>query len=275
MDNAMTISIQDDFDLRKIADSGQCFRWEEKDGTFRFIHQVRYLEICPSDIDALGTGTYTVSCDEAEWNGIWRDYFDLDRNYAEIRQNCKCTEPFLAKAIEAGAGIRILHQDPWEMLVTFIISQRKNIPAIRRSVQLLAARYGNRIDENSYSFPTPEELRDVTIEDLKECSLGYRAPYVRCAIDRVLDGRLDLKKLADLSNDDLFSALLQVEGVGVKVANCVCLFGFGRTSRAPVDVWISRAIELCGGIDPFPAFGDAAGIIQQYVFYYMKTRGTI
>lgn len=300
----MDILFEDDFDLNKIADCGQCFRWEFQNGVYRFVYREYVLDI--QQMPGL-PDHFRVSCGAREWEDIWKNYFDMNRNYSKIRNRCTGTQlplvlssvpsdngnrsasnqeisshggnacevitaqTFLDRAVKAGTGIRILRQDPWEMLITFIISQRKNIPAIRKAVQLLAQTYGHPIgDTGSFSFPLPEDLRDVTAENLRELGLGYRAPYVRCAAQRVLDGRLNFDELQKLPDEELFSELMQVEGVGKKVANCVCLFGFSRTARSPVDVWISRAIDLCGGADPFPAFGDAAGIVQQYVFYFMK-----
>lgn len=159
------------------------------------------------------------------------------------------------------------------MLVTFIISQRKNIPAISKSVDHIAERYGRPIVtefETVHAFPTPEELSAASEEDLRGCSLGYRAPYVADAVRLVLSGELDLEAVAKLGDEELFEELKKVHGVGKKVANCICLFAYGRTGLVPVDVWIARAIEQeCEGVDPFAAFGDDAGIIQQYVFFYM------
>lgn len=176
---------------------------------------------------------------------------------------------FLTQAEQAGRGLRILRQDPWEMLITFILSQRKNIPAIRSAVEKLAMLYGHPVNEMLFTFPTPEELGRASEADLRAAGLGYRAPYVKDAADKVLSGELDLEALEKLDDESLFEKLMTVKGVGKKVANCICLFGFGRTSRAPVDVWIERAVSLCGGVDPFPAFGEYAGIMQQYAFYYM------
>lgn len=187
-------------------------------------------------------------------------------------------DAFVQDAMECGRGLRVLHQDPWEMLVTFIISQRKNIPAISKAVELLAQKYGHVIPgepEAVKSFPTPEELYRASETELRECGLGYRAAYVRDAARKVFSGELDLNVAAAYEDEKLFQELMKVHGVGKKVADCVCLFGYGRSSRAPVDVWIARAIqEECGGRNPFPAYGEDAGIIQQYIFYYEKHRNT-
>lgn len=264
------IIIQDDFDLEKITSCGQCFRVRKfDDETYRFIigHHILYIRHLKGD-------QYLVSCTPAEWHEIWQKYFDLTRNYKSLRMSSGSRNEFICKAMEYGCGLRVLRQDPWEMLITFIISQRKNIPAISKSVEKLSEKYGTPVStarETVCLFPTPEQLSFASIEALAECQLGYRAAYVRDAVDKVLSGTLDLKAIAGYEDERLFQELLQVHGVGKKVANCVCLFGYGRSAMVPVDIWISRVIqEEYKGQNPFPLFGEDAGIMQQYAFYYEK-----
>lgn len=266
----MLIQIEDDFDLRKIALSGQCFRVRQfDDRTYRFVSGDSALYI-----KDMGNRQFSVSCDMDEWNRVWRRYFDLDRCYSELFDKEYHKHPFADEAMAFGRGLRILRQEPWEMLVTFIISQRKSIPAIATAVEALSTQYGHYIAtdrETLRAFPSPQELKMVSIKDLERCSLGYRAPYVFDAIQKVLSGTLDLQSLYKKGDNDILESLQQVHGVGKKVANCVSLFAYGRTSCVPVDVWISRAIEdECDGISPFPLFEEHAGIIQQYIFYYKK-----
>ncbi|MDE6905930.1 MAG: DNA-3-methyladenine glycosylase 2 family protein [Lachnospiraceae bacterium] len=269
---SFTVHIEDDFDLEKIADSGQCFRVKKfADGFYRFItgNQAVYIR---RERD----GAYCVSCAKDAWEKVWRDYFDLSRNYRAIRKKAGDRNPFVDRALEEGTGIRVLRQNTWEMLITFIISQRKNIPAISKAVETLSKHYGKKMEtryETLYTFPTPEELRHATAEELKACGLGYRTPYVMDAAQKVSAGCLDLKAIAAYEDQELFEALQEVHGVGKKVANCICLFGYGRTSRVPVDVWIARAIQTeCDGENIFEDFGEYAGIIQQYIFYYERNR---
>lgn len=266
----MLVEIQDDFDLEKIAQSGQCFRVRRfENGVYRFIsgNDVVYIQ------DA-GNHKFSVSCGSDEWDSIWSSYFDLDRCYNEIF-NIECGKhPFIDQAMVCGRGLRILHQNPWEMLVTFIISQRKNIPSISKSVELLSTRYGHPIEtehESLYSFPSPYELEWVSEEELVNCRLGYRAQYVLDAIHQVVTGNLDLNILFSYNDEQLIQELQKIHGVGKKVANCIALFAYGRMDCVPIDIWISRAIENdCEGQSPFYLFKGNAGIIQQYVFYYMK-----
>lgn len=261
------IEIQDDFDLEKIAACGQCFRARQLDGLFRFVSgdHVVYIQ-------ETGNHQFAVSCTSGEWEEIWTPYFDLSRSYCSLYYEEREKHDFVRKAMDCGRGIRILRQDPWEMLITFIISQRKSIPAISKAVEALAEKYGRPVEteyEKVYLFPTPEEMASASVEELQECGLGYRVPYIYDAIQRVVSGRLNLAAIANYSDEALFQELLTVHGVGKKVANCICLFGYGRVSRVPVDVWISRAIdEDCSGEDPFLLFEKNAGIIQQYIFYY-------
>lgn len=267
----MTVDIHDDMDLEKIAESGQCFRMKETSpGTWRVLSRDQMLFIRKVE-----GPRFQVSCSESEWDTIWYPYFDLDRNYSAIREKYKGRNEFTDRCMDAGRGLRILRADPFEMLITFIISQRKNIPAISASVEKICKRYGHMIgrdeDQDIYSFPTAEEMTRADEKGLSECSLGYRTPYILDAVSRVSDGRLNFEKMRKLDDRQLFDTLCTVKGVGVKVANCVELFGYARTSRAPVDVWIQRAIDQhYGGVNPFSEYGDEAGIIQQYIFYAMR-----
>ena len=264
----MQVTISDDFDLQKIADSGQCFRVKEPgDGTFRFItgSDVLYIE-------KLSRARYEVSCSDEVWRRVWVPYFDLERNYLRIRQAIPDSDTYMQSAARGGKGIRILRQDPWETLVTFIISQRKSIPAIKASVELLARRFGEIITtpyETLHTFPSASQLEKASDQNLIDCKLGYRVSYVKDAVAKVLSGNLDLPALSALPDTDVLNALKTVRGVGDKVAGCVCLFSYGRAGVAPIDTWIHKIIACeYGGIDPFPSYGESAGILQQYAFYH-------
>lgn len=267
----MEVHIPDLFDLKKIADSGQCFRAVPRpDGSYRFITGEQVLYIRP-----VSEGIYQVNCDEDRWERVWSPYFDLGRSYRDITTRIPAEDAFLGVAARAGAGIRILRQDPWETLLTFIISQRKSIPAIREVVEQLSRQYGTAVqtsEETLYTFPTALQLQNVCQEDYIACKAGYRASYLCDAVQQVLSGRLDLAEIASLPDDGLIAALEGVRGVGVKVANCVALFAYGRTACAPVDTWIQKIIrQEYQGQNPFDRYGDAAGIMQQYFFYYAQS----
>ena len=269
----MKIQINDDFDLDRIAESGQCFRWLKDDsGAYRIIHKEFCLRIRPA-----GENVFALSCSGNEYWNIWHDYFDLGTDYRSIRKRIsKEDDPFLADACEYGKGIRILRQDPWEMLISFIISQNKNIPAIKRSVELLCEAAGSRREdaEGRYNlFPAPEEILALSDEALSACRLGYRCRYVKAAALDVAEGRLNLGLLKSEAEEATIKSLTAVYGVGVKVANCVSLFGLHHVDAFPIDVWIRRILE-----NEYPAgypkekYSPYNGIYQQYMFYYYRAR---
>ena len=266
----MEIKINDDFDLTKIINSGQCFRGKEiEENIYRFItnYEIIYIRKKSDDI-------YEVSCDESAWNKVWKNYFDMERNYKEIRKQIPENDTFLIKSARTGRGIRILNQDPWEMLITFITSQRKSIPAIRSAIEKLCILAGNKKTtdhETIYTFPTIERLSELTLKDLESCGLGYRAPYIYKTTQIIRKGEINLEELYTYNDEKLIETLKIFPGVGIKVANCVALFAYGRTNRAPVDVWIERIIKNeYEGINPFNDYKTNAGIMQQYMFYYMQ-----
>ena len=268
----MIIEIQDDFDLKKIIDSGQCFR-------ARQINNNCYFFVTGEDtlvIQDEGQGRYDVSCDSQKWDKIWALYFDLYRDYKAVRSRHFKKNAFIDEAICYARGIRVLRQDPWETLVSFIISQRKSIPAIRKSVEILCSGFGHVISSQPvkcFSFPTAAEMSGVSEAELKACGLGYRAGYVADAVRKVFARQVRLDALSSMTDQELLAVLETIDGVGKKVANCVALFAYGRTSCVPIDVWIAKAInEECCGNNPFDLYQDDAGIIQQYVFYYEKRR---
>ena len=268
----MLVEIRDDFDLEKISLSGQCFRVRKFiDGTYRFISGDKVLYI-----QEKGNNKFSVSCDIEEWNSTWYTYFDLGRCYSDIFDTESDKHPFVRQTMILGRGIRVLQQNPWEMVITFIISQRKNIPAISKSIEMLAVKYGRCIEtkyEKLYLFPDPQEMSSANKEQLAACGLGYRISYVFDAIQKSLSGELNLEALFSYSDPHLLDELQKVHGIGKKIANCIALFSYGRTGCVPIDVWISRSIEEeCGGESPFYLFGQNAGIIQQYIFFYAKHR---
>jgi N-glycosylase/DNA lyase len=259
-----------DFNLKKIAESGQCFRMNPNAaGGYTLVALGRVLRLSETPLGC------ALDCTQAEFDALWRDYFDLERDYASLRASADPQDAFLNRACEYGRGIRMLRQDPWEMLITFILSQRKNIPAIRYCVEALCKRYGGTIEhtgESFFAFPSAERLAALDERCLLDCSLGYRAKYVSAAARLVASGALDLTKIANLTDDELMQALLSVPGVGEKVANCVLLFGYHRLGRFPRDVWINRIVENeYEGAFPLERYPGTAGALQQYMFYYARS----
>ena len=263
-------------DMKKIADSGQIFRFNVYDDEFSLVAGDKLLFIKE---DKNG---YILSCSEKEFNEFWLDYFDLSLDYGDFEKNIPETDVFLKDAAKYSYGIRILNQDKWEMLISFIISQRKSIPAIKSSIEKLAKVYGKKIDmkipefiknidadTEFYTFPTPKELANADIEALNACSLGYRSPYIEASAKAVYRKDIDLNAIDSLDDEELLKALMSLKGVGIKVANCVALFGYHRIAAFPIDVWIKRMIdEHYDGEFPLELYKGYVGVIQQYIFYY-------
>ena len=282
----MIIEIKDDFDLQKIADSGQCFRFNKCGDGFSVVAGDKYLfirwisDISDNENGNNSIGRYELSCDKKEYEEFWKQYFDLDTNYQNIRGLIDESEDeYLYRASKFGQGIRILRQDPWEMLISFIISQRKNIPAIKASIEKICALAGHKIAVDAegndvYSFPTPQELSKVTIEQLSGCSLGYRDKYVYQATLDVVSGAAKIESWKDIDDDALMQKLLALYGVGVKVANCEILFGYHRLDAFPKDVWINKVLDSQypqGFL--FDKYKPYNGVMQQYLFFYSRSNG--
>ena len=259
-----------DFDVGKIADSGQCFRLNRLEpGRFRLAALGRCLELRET------ADAWALDCSPADFASLWRRYFDLDTDYAAFRAAVPEQDQYLTAAAEFGEGIRILRQDPWEMLVTFLISQRKNIPAITACVETLCARYGENLGL-VHDFPPPAALAAAGETALRACALGYRAAYVDKAAGLVSGGGLRLSALEALGDAELLEGLMTVSGVGVKVAGCVSLFGYHRIAAFPRDVWINRVVhEHYRGRFPLYRYRGFAGVMQQYLFYYARYDGKI
>ena len=264
---AMQININDYFDIDKIIESGQTFRARKiDDNLYRFISLDKVLYI-----SKVSAATYEVSCTEDEWDNFWYDYFDLGRSYKDIVIN----DDYAMKCFETSKGIRILSQEPFEMLISFTISQRKSIPAIRTSIELICDKFGTAVkteyDDELHLFPTVEQLAS-DMDTLSECKLGYRLPYIIDAVNTVYNDPDFLNDGYNMGDEELLNHLITIKGVGEKVANCVALFSYNRLGLAPIDTWISKIIDTYyNGTSPFDNYGDNAGIIQQYMFYYAIT----
>jgi len=258
-----------DFDLVRIFECGQCFRWDmEPNGDYTGVAMGRAARLRKVGENIFISGT------PAEFESVWREYFDLDRNYAAIRAQLGIDD-FMRQACDFGAGIRILRQDKWEALCSFIISQCNNIPRIKKIVGALCGLYGEPFEFEGgtrHAFPPVERIAGLTAEDLAPIKCGYRAGYIIGAAKAVADGSLDLEALPQLSPGDARSELKKLYGVGNKVADCVVLFGLHMLDAFPQDVWIKRAVaEIYGkGFDP-GIFAPYAGIAQQYMFYFTRS----
>lgn len=272
-------------DLLKVADSGQAFRFKVIDTDHvEVVAFGKYLQIARTAED-----TFAFSCSKEEFDTVWKDYLDLGRDYKAIVKSIDKNDKYLLAAAEFGEGIRILKQDIFETVISYIISQRRSIPSITTSVERISGLCGKeirapRLDKpfrkplcnKYYAFPTPEELYALPFNELENTGVGYRAPYIARAAEEFATGRLDPAALSALSDDDLYKTLMSMYGVGTKVANCVMLFAFARTGRFPVDVWIKRIEDnyYSGHFDCSP-YPDTAGIMQQFMFYYERRKDII
>ncbi len=255
------------FDLNKIMDSGQCFRiLPDRDGSIVALSGDRFVRASKTE-----DGAWELDCSQEDLDGFWGEYFDLGRDYSEWFGSVDPDDAYLMRAAAVGKGLRVVNQDPWETLVSFIISQRKSVPSITGCVTKLCHKFGDPIGDEEmelFSFPRPERLAGLSKTDLCGCSMGYRDEYVIDAARRVASGNLDLEALRQASDQHLLDALMQVKGVGIKVASCTALYGFHRLDLFPIDVWIKRTLDehYPGGF-PKEKYPGYSGFMQLLMFY--------
>lgn len=267
--------ISDNINIDQIAESGQCFRMNQiEKNTYSLIAFEDYIELTQ-----LAPGRIGISGGEEKGKNFWEEYFDCGYDYRTITDSLlKGEDEFLKSAADFGSGLRILKQDPFETLISFIISQNKNIPAIKNAIERICERYGkkkqckNNEEGYYFTFPEAEVLAEVKRDELRSLGLGYRDEYIEAASATVAKGKLNLEKLGELEWKELMDELMSIKGVGKKVASCVALFGFHKMNVAPEDVWIKRINEeIYGGKLNWEIYGNAAGLVQQYMFYYVRS----
>lgn len=259
-----------DFDLARIFECGQCFRWnQDENGVYVGVAFGRVIQVRKNS----DSGSIFITCSLDDFKNIWYDYFDFGRDYYKIRQSL-CIDDFMRKATDFGAGIRILKQDKWEALLSFIISQNNNIPRIKSIVDNLCRLCGDRIEFNNqdyFSFPSAPKLAGMDTDDLISIRAGYRADYLIKAARDIAEGKINLDDLHDLAPEDARRKLKTIHGVGDKVADCMMLFGLNMLDVFPLDVWMKRAVSEHYGSHFNPdIFTPYAGIAQQYIFHYMR-----
>ena len=271
-----------DFDLAQTLECGQCFHFVKLDEEDYVLTAKGYVLHVSQEAD---TVTF-YDTDKDEYVNVWKDYFDMDRDYSAIKKKLLEKDDKLKDAIESMWGVRILNQDFFETLISFIISQNKQIPHIKKIVADISAKFGTYKGTyggaDMYTFPTLEQLANASEEDFKELKTGFRAPYIMDAIRRNMAGQFDEKELRGMDYESCVKELMTIKGVGEKVANCVSLFGLGKKEAFPVDVWIKRIMETMyfDGVDTpkdkiaafaKEQFGELGGFAQQYLFYYGKS----
>ena len=255
-------------DLVKTFECGQCFRWNADE------NGVYYGVACGKCAKLWREGGDIFICSDAPAQ-FWNDYFDLERDYEYISRDFY-DGGYLQQCTEYGMGIRILRQEPWEALCSFIISQCNNIKRIKGIVERLCESFGEALEfegRRFYSFPAPERLLGLRAEELSMLRCGYRAEYILTAAQAVATGKLELESLVSADWVSAKKALMELKGIGEKVANCVVLFGLYHMEAFPIDVWIKRALKEHFSADFRPeSLGKYAGLAQQYIFYYARSQ---
>lgn len=281
--NQIIIEGVKDFHLDHTFDNGQCFRWNrEDDGSYTGVAFGRAV-----NIDYKERAVILDNVSQEDCHRIWKDYLDLDRDYGAIKRMLAGKDPVMKRAVSCGGGMRILRQEKWETLISFILSQNNNITRIKKCVESLCAAHGKPIGEYKgkmrYAFPTPEALSRLSPEDLDMCRLGYRAKYiVETARQIASDCGRTLESMDEATAEEAYEFLLGLSGVGPKVANCIMLFSMGKYESFPLDVWIKRVMNQVYQIEEgnlkkmreYAAghFGEYGGIAQQYLFYHVRNK---
>lgn len=270
------------FSLEQIYESGQAFRWIKLEpNDYIVINEKKWVRV--KQKDELVTFYHTSKEDMS----MWIRYFDLDRDYGEIKNSYVGIDDYLDKAMEYGYGVRILKQNLFEILITFIISSNNHIPRIKNSVLKISEFAKNRIGEyggiDIFSFPSPSEMVSFSEDQWKELRLGYREKYIRRTVEMIEESDVDLQLLYDMDTKRAKEELMKFSGVGDKVADCILLYGLGRFDTFPVDTWMKKVMQTRYQMEEvednkkirkkgLELFGDTAGIAQQYLFYYERTK---
>ncbi len=281
INNNIIITDQSDFELAHIFDCGQCFRFNaQPDGSYIGTARAKTVRISKeNDVITL----YSTS--EEDFRSLWYDYFDLGRDYSAIKNELTSSDDEVMKeAVKFGTGIRILNQELWETVISFIISASNNIPRIKKIIELLCANFGEpHIYEGKtyYSFPSPEKIAALSLDELSVIRAGFRDKYILDCAKKIVSGDIDLDAISSMTTPDAKKELMKIWGIGNKVSDCILLFGMQRYDCVPVDVWIKRVIEYCyfnnteqpiKKISEFAnsRFGALGGMAQQYLFFYAR-----
>ena len=274
----------DSFELPHIFDCGQCFRWDiQPDGSYIGIIKSGVMKV-----SKIGNSIIFEGILDGDINSIVYDYFDLGTDYNVFKRKLAIIDSNMKKSVEFGSGIRILKQDLWEMIISYIISANNNIPRIKGIINRISQRVGKKVSWNGidyYLFPTAEELAKLSVADLRELGTGFRDKRIYNSTQMILKKEVDLEVLKKMNNtEEIRNELLKLDGVGEKVADCILLFALRRFDSFPVDVWVRRVMNklYIHNEDEtkvnktqirevaYELFGDIEGIAQQYLFYWAR-----
>lgn len=296
LENKVILKDVKDFNIKQICESGQCFRWKkEAENRYIGVAYERVLEVEQIDNDVILHNT-----NEEDFKNIWLRYFDLETDYSKIKEELSKDE-VLRKSVEYGYGIRILNQEPFELVVSFIISARNSIPVISKTINNICERWGSKIiykGKEYYTFPRKEVLAKATLDEIKEIGGSFRSKYIVDTVNKINKAELirqgkleieekeefikmyDLERIINLSDDECHKALQNYMGVGSKVADCIMLFSMEKHSAFPVDIWVRRAMMHFynaeeASLPKIRIFGrdrfkNLSGFAQQYLFYYAR-----
>ncbi|MBR6681651.1 MAG: DNA-3-methyladenine glycosylase 2 [Clostridia bacterium] len=260
----------DHFLISQVFDCGQCFRFDENGGGIEGVALGKFVRLEQPAKDTVRIYGIT----RADFDLSWKSYLGLDDDYVEIEKDIltrRQGDTTMTEAVKKGCGIRILHQDKWEALCSFIISQNNNIPRIKKIIENMSRAFGERIDDTHYAFPTAEALMNAGVDEIFELKTGFRAKYIYDAAEKVATGKIDLSLVDSMTTEEAIEYLTQIKGVGLKVASCALLFGFNKSDAFPVDVWVKKVLAKYypDGLD-ISSLGKYAGLVQQYLFYYER-----
>ena len=277
-DNYVVLEGVKNFNIKQVVECGQCFRWKKvTDSNYIGVAYGRVIEVVQE-----GDKVQILNTTEEDFKNIWQEYFAFNRDYSEVKDKL-IDDELLKKSMEFGYGVRVLNQEPFEILISFIISARNSIPVISKTINNISKKYGTKLQykgEDYYTFPTIEQLSIATEDDIRETGASFRSKYIVDTVRRLKDGELSLEEIMALNDDECHTKLQEFKGVGAKVADCVMLFSMKKTSAFPVDVWVKRAMiyfydakdSSLNKIRIFARdrFGELSGFAQQYLFYYAR-----
>jgi len=280
MENKIVLENVKDFELPHIFECGQCFRWnKEEDNSYTGVALGKVINLKKE-----GNNVYIDNTSYDEFMDIWYDYFDLKRDYSAIKRQLANLDETMATSVKFGHGIRILKQDEWETLISFIVSANNRIPMIKRAIDALSKNYGEYIGEYKgkeyYSFPKPEALYNLDLSDIQFSGIGFRGKYILSAAKIVAQKEIDIYNLNNLSTEEAREKLMLFSGIGPKVSDCIMFFSMNKDDAFPIDIWVKRVMEhfyvqegtSLKKIQNFAKekFGNIAGFAQQYLFYYAR-----
>ena len=293
--NGIKITGVKNFNPVHIFECGQCFRWEkQEDNSYIGVAMNKVIKVYMENRDV-----YIENTTIDDFYNIWEEYFDFKRDYDEVKTSLK-VDPVLKKAVDFGSGIRILNQEPFEIIISFIISSNNRIPMIKKVIKNISEKWGEEIyfnDKKYYTFPSKERLKCASVEELRACSSGFRAEYIEktvkaiCAADESLEEvacskeAFNIEDALECDDEKCHIELQKLTGIGPKVADCIMLFSMEKYSAFPVDVWVKRAMQhfylapdvSLKKIREFGRnkFGDLSGFAQQYLFYYARENNIV